>query len=286
MKQLANLEEYKAVLKACKPKYRGGFNNLYLGVDAINRYLSMGRMYYEENDAGIIFFLDEGSFYKVSMCVNQQIPFLIAPMKKKLLVRNIYKQKPEDWEAIENTLKKNGFDKTASVLQIQANVNELFEKNKKVEKFFAFMNKGGYRCITAEADMLDEIQNLIIRSRIIKDYHIDYRTPEETKEDLEKESYLCIVDRQGKVCAGSYALIKNGIAEGVAIAIDEQYKMSGFAPILSYERCKRLKEKGITNIQGWVLADNDASIKYHKSIGYQFTGRYADEWILNKATKP
>lgn len=103
---------------------------------------------------------------------------------------------------------------------------------------------------------------------------------DEKIKDLEEGAYLCILNNENEICAASIAYIENGIAQGTAMAIEEKYKMNGFAPVLTYNRCKVLYEKGVKYLQGWVLMDNYASLKYHKGIGYQFINKYADEWIL------
>lgn len=282
MERLDGMEEYKKLIKGAKSGCNNPFSNIFFWTKDLEGYIKDGRLYYEENHAGILFFLDEGNYYKMSMYVDMSTHFSVASREKKILLRNMFKEKKEDWKSVESTLGENGFYHAGSVLQIQADVKEVSEKSDKVKKYISFMNKKGYRCVAADEDMYAEVKDLIARSPIIKDYHIDYRTPKETVEDLAQGACLCIVDEQGHVCAGSYAFINNSIAEGVAIVIDEQYKMNGFAPVLTYERCRLLSERGIKYLRGWVLTDNDASLKYHKSMGYQSTGIYADEWILNK----
>lgn len=285
MERLKSLQEYRDLMEEVKSVCDIPFSNVFFWPADLEKYIKSERLYYERNNAGIAFFSDEGSYYKLSICVDKHKPFTIESREKRLLVRSIYKEKSEDWETVEHTLEANGFFKAGSVLQMKINVRELLEKNVKLEKYISIMNKKGYDCVTADMEMLMEMRKLIDKSITIKDYQIDYRTPEETMEDLSEGACLCIVNEQGKVCAGSYAHINNNIAEGAAIVVDEQYKMNGFAPVLLYERCRRLAERGVKYLRGWVLTDNDASLKYHKSMGYQFTGIYADEWILEKVTK-
>ena len=282
MERLKSLQEYRNLMEEVKSVCNSPFSNAFFWPADLERYIKNDRLYYEKNNAGVVYFSDEGSYYKLSLCVDKQKPFTIESREKKLLVRSIYKEKSADWEMIEHTLEANGFYKAGSVLQVQANVQELLGKNKKLEKYILIMNKKGFYCVTADLEMLMETRKLIEKSITIKDYHIDYRTPEETTEDLSEGGCLCIVNEQGQVCAGCYTFVKNGIANGTAMVVEEKYKMNGFAPVLLYERCRRLSERGIKNLSGWILTDNDASLKYHKSMGYQFTGIYADEWILNK----
>ena len=77
------------------------------------------------------------------------------------------------------------------------------------------MEKKGYRCIAADPSLFDEIDKIVVDSGVIKDYQIDYRTYEE-KKNLEKGSYLCIVDSNNQICAVSVCVIKDGVAKGVA----------------------------------------------------------------------
>lgn len=282
MEKIKSFQEYKAFMKKMKNKDADLFSNIYFWPADLMTYIDQERLYYEENEAGIVFFLDEENHYKVYMSIDVQKPFVIAPKEKKLLIRNIYKEKPANWKHVEDNLIKNGFFKSDSVLQVQADLQAMMAKGKKVEKYLPIFHKKGYRIVAGDWEMYQAFLKLAIESQIIEDHHFEYRTEDELAKDLADGACICIVNQAGEVCAGSYAIIQGGGAEGVAVVVAEPYKMEGFAPILAYERAKWLEKKGIESFFGWIRTDNDASLKYHYSIGYRPTGKYVDEWILNK----
>ncbi|MGN0375532.1 MAG: GNAT family N-acetyltransferase [Butyrivibrio sp.] len=284
MERLVNFTEYRELIKEVKASGNKVFSNIYSLPAEMKEYIKAERMYYEKCAAGVIFYLDEGKYYKVYLCVDEQKEMKILPKEKKLLIKNVYNkcQSIQTENLLEHSLLKNGFYKAGVVLQVRAECSVVMKKSSKIDKFVRMMNRNGYYCISADQSMQKEIEALIDHDSIIQDYHIEYRTEEEKYKDIEQGLFLCIVDKQKEICAASIATIQNGIAEGVAIAVREEYKMNGFAPVLTYERCKRLYDQGVYFINGWILENNDASIKYHKSMGYQFTGHCADEWILEK----
>lgn len=269
-------------MKEARAANRVSFTNHYFMTPDIERYIALGRMYYENVAGGILFIFDEEKFYRVCLYVDAAQPFGIPALDKKALIRNIYRtgQKPASWNALEDNLLRNGFCRTDVVLQAQVDCAMAVQNGGKIEKYKQMLCAKGYQCVAADESMLGEAEALIRDAAQIKEHHLDYRSDAEKCGDLKNGAYLCIVDGGGHICAASVALVKNDMAYGAAIAVEEPYQMSGFAPVLSYERCRRLSERGIRFLAGWILEDNEASIKHHKSMGYTFTGHCADEWIL------
>ena len=149
------------------------------------------------------------------------------------------------------------------------------------EKYEKEIEKKGYCCIEAEYSLFDKIEKIIVGSDILEDYHIISRTDQEKKE-LEKGSYLCILNEKKDICAASIAVINSGIAQAEEMVVKDEYKMRGFAPILTYQRLKWLDSKNIQKIEGWILTHNESSLRYHRKLGYHFTDKYVEEWVLEK----
>jgi len=283
MERLTSIEQYKELLLQYKQICRRGYTNNFLNMDMVSRYITLERIYYVTNKDSLFFLTDEEKYYRLYMQVSLGTENLdIQKQKKPVLIRNIFRKdtKPEALLSVERCLESVGFKKMETTAQVQIECRKVLEKQRKIEKYKQLLVKDGYVCVSANEDMLDSVEELFQRAAFIKDYHFEYLTVDEKRKEIEKGLYLCIVNREKQICAASIATVRNGIAEGVAIAVDEQYKMGGFAPVLSYERCKRLHEQQISYLNGWIIDTNEASMKHHRSMGYQFTGRYADEWIL------
>lgn len=281
MEKLRGIEEYKALLKEVKKEHKVTFSNLYFMPKDIERYINLGRVEYENNEAGVLFYFDEESYYRVCMYVEAGGTFSISRRDKKLLVRNIYRKKEQDdkLSEFEKYLERNQFDFVGTSFQIKGSVSEMWQNCLRLEKYFFAMEKKGFRCIEADYSHYKEIENLILDSGIIKDYQMNYLTEQE-KQMMIPGSYLCILDKQDQICAASIAFIHDGVAQDGVIAVKEEYKMKGIAPMLTYQRCKWFCENKVDSAQNWILIDNDASIRYHKSLGYEFTDKYANDWLL------
>ncbi len=283
MEKLESYELYRELIKKSKLAYKNIFTNMDFLKTDLESYIKAGKMYYEKNQAGVLFFLDEGKYYKLYMCVNGQIEFKIMPENKKILIRNMYKkgQNISARSEVDKRLVESGFIKKGLLMQAKVETKAVVERHNQIEKYMRFMETKGYRCVTANMDMVTEIEEMLVDNTIVEDYDLSH-TFEEMQDEIKRGAYLCILDKENQICAASIAFVKNNIAKGMAVAVREQFRMNGFAPVLLYERCKILHERNIQYLQGWVLNDNIASLKYHKKMGYKFTDKYADEWLLGK----
>lgn len=283
MDKLNSIEEYKTLLKQFRKEHKTSFSNVYFMPKDMERYISLGRVEYEKKEEGVYFYFDEESYYRVCMCVESGKVFNISKRDKRLLVRNIYRENEQDekLKELEKNLERNEFELVGTTFQVQAETNELWQKCSRLEKYVLLMQNQGFRCIEADYPRYKEIDDIIIDSNIIKDYQLDYLTEQE-KQMMLAGSYLCVLDKENQICAVSLCIVNGGVARNGSIAVIEEYKMKGIAPLIAYQRFKWFCENGIELSQTWIRVDNDASIKYNKSLGYQSTGKYANEWILEK----
>lgn len=284
MEKLQGIEEYKALLKEVKKEHKSTFSNLYFMPKDIERDISLGRAEYEKNEAGVFFYFDEENYYRVCMCVGAGSTFSIPKRDKKLLVRNIYRktdkdEKNEKMIQFEKELQKNGFDLVGTSFQVSGTMTGVAEKCLSLEKYYYSMERKGFRCIEAEYPLYKEIEDLILSSDVIKDYQMHYLTEEE-KQMMPPGSYICVLDREDQICAAAIAYVHDGISRDGVFAVKEEYKMRGIAPLLTYKRYNWSRKNKVVLGQGWILIDNDASIKYHKNLGYESTGKYANDWLL------
>lgn len=277
MEKLQTFEEYQNLVNSIRLAHKKIFSNNYFMAEDVQRYIRLGRAYYEKTDSGLIFLFDEECFYRACLYVDVSQSFTIPVLDKRIVIRNIYRAGKKETEmcAVEKELERLNFRKTGVTVQLRGDVQEIVEKTKKHERFVQSMEKKGYRCVIAERSHFKQIEDLLIGSEIIKDYHIDYLTPEEKK----KGDYLYIVNAAGEMCAASISVVKNGLASGIGVAVLDKYKLQGLPPILGYHRMKWLNENNVKRIQAWALIDNENSIRYHTSLGYKVTNRHADEWV-------
>lgn len=75
--------------------------------------------------------------------------------------------------------------------------------------------------------------------------------------------------------------IENGTIQGNWLAVKDEYKVRyGIGTAMAYHSFVYAIEHDIHSYFGWVVKDNDKSIKYHESIGYELTDKVSEEWIL------
>jgi len=279
LKKLDSLEQYNILIREVRKECRRPYSNLYYTAEQIQRYIDLGRAFFYNAEGGVIFLFDEENYYKVGLYLNGEKQFDFPSVDKKLLIRNVYKEgKKEDvLTTIENKLTEIGFEKQETTAQVVAQVTEVCEKSRRVERHIFKMQKNGFYCGIVDEARMPEAEQILLDSKIIKDYHIDYRT--ESEKNIISGTYMGIWNKDGKLCAVSIVSIINGIAQGVGIAVREEYKMCGLAPILTYYRFQWLQEHGVELTQAWLLLSNQKSILYHSSLGYIITDKRADEWI-------
>lgn len=281
MEKLHRIEEYKALIKEVKQVHKASFSNLYYMPQDILRYIELGKLEYEVNNAGVFFFFDEGTYYRVCVYIEDNNEFNIPQCSKKMLIRNVYRksEKNEKLERFENNLDHIGFTLSGTTFQVEGCPEVLMQNCLNLKQYIHSMEKKGFHCIKADYSLYKVIEDIITDSRVIKDYHLSHRTEQE-KQMLDFGSYLCVLNKENQICAASLSVINGETAQNEAMAIKEEYKMKGLAPLLTYHRSKWLCENKVNLAQGWILTNNDASIRYHKSLGYQLTGKYANEWVL------
>lgn len=282
MKKIEELDQYKELMQAIKQRCGRGVSNIYFMADEIGRYIAQGRLYVEEFDVGCVLYVDEHTYYNTAIYVEDNAIVSIPARDKRCVLRYVYRGKDAEVteQKFSGILSANGFHKGATSVEVRKTIENNEEKRKKAEKWVRKMEDQGFSCVYAEESQFQEIEEMICASGVIKDYQMAYRTPEE-KRALEKGSYLCILDKEGNMCAASFCAIVNGITTGGALVVKEEYKMRGLVPMCSYYRTQWLKKHHVVCSQGWVETDNMPSIWLHKSMKFEFRDRYADEWILD-----
>lgn len=282
MQKISTLEQYKNIMQEMKQRYGRGVSNVYFMADEVERYVAQDRLYIREFDAGCVFYVDEQTHYNTFIYVADDAIAPIPAREKRCVFRYVYRGK--DAEAtgrkFSGTLSVNGFHKEDTSVEVRLSVEECVQKGAKVEKWVQKMESQGFSCVCAEEPQFREIEQMFCASGVIKDYQMAYRTREE-KKALEKGSYMCILDRNGNMCAASFCAIVNGITTGGSVAVKEEYKMRGLVPMFTYYRSRWLRDHHVTYSQGWIETDNMPSIRLHESLGYEFRDRYADEWVLD-----
>lgn len=283
MERLENWEKYRELLKEAKQRGFTRFVNNYLDMNAVKRYIGLGRMEYWQDEGGLYIYTDEGSFYRLYIQCGENG---IKPpgRNKPVLVRHVYREgsKGAAWQEVERQLQRLGFSLYSRSAQILAvpleNRENVLEKLERAERF---LGRFDLRIIYADSSRLESIFCLRERETELKPYHFSYETMEERQQAIEKGYFRCVVNAQNELCAAQqFSVERNGI-QGNWLAVETGYKEKyGIGAAMAYHSFAYAIEHNIRNYFGWLEKDNEKSLRYHQSIGYRLTGKAAEDWIL------
>lgn len=284
MERLKSIEEYKALLLEYKQICRRGYSNNFLNLEMVNRYIGLQRIYYEKGESSLLFFTDEEKYYRLYVQTSPEADIRIEKKDKPILVRNVYKKdaKSDMLLRFEDKLKEQEFSLYDESVQMVANPLEMKESlQKKYEKALSFLTRVGLRLDYAGEEHISEIIALREKEPLLKDYHFLYETEDEIRDNIKNKYYRCVFNEQNEVCAAQQFSIENRTVQGNWLAVKEEYKVRyGIGTVMAYHSFLYANDLEIQKYFGWVVRDNIKSIKYHQSIGYEITDKYADEWVL------
>lgn len=283
MEKLDSWEKYKELLKEAKQRGFTQFINNYLDMDAVKRYIGLGRMEYEQDGSGLYIYTDEGLFYRLYIQCGENG---IKPPErdKPVLVRNVYREgnKSAVQKGVEGQLQRLGFSKYSGSVQILAipleNRENILEKLEKAERF---LWRFGLKIIYADGVQLEDIFRLRDNTTELKPYHFPYETREERQRAIEKGFFRCVVNAQNELCAAQqFRVARNGV-QGNWLAVKAGYKEKyGIGAAMAYHSFAYAIDHNIRNYFGWVEKNNEKSLRFHQSVGYRLTGKVAEDWIL------
>lgn len=282
LERVESREKYSELQSAAKQQGFARFTNNYLNMDAVERYIGLGRMEYEWDGGGLYLYTDEGPFYRLYIrCGENGIK--LSEREKPVLVRNVYREgsKGEALQDVEGQLRRLGFTQYSRSAQILAapleNRENVSEKLRKAEKFLA---RFGLRITYADRSQLEDIFRLRDQEPDLKPYHFSYETMEEKERAIEKGYFRCVVNAENKLCAAQqFSVERNGI-QGNWLAVETDYKEKyGIGAAMAYHSFAYAIERNIGNYFGWLERDNEKSLRYHQSIGYRLTGKVAEDWV-------
>lgn len=283
MEKPESWEKYKGLLRETKQRGYTHFSNNYLDMEAVKRYIELGRLEYELDRSGLYIYADEGLFYRLYIqCWESGIN---PPRRDKpVLVRNVYWEdnKSDAQQEVEGQLQKLGFSPYSRSVQILAtpleNRENVLEKLRKAERF---MGRFGLKITYADNSQLEDIIRLRDSTTELKPYHFSYETMEERLKAIEKGYFRCVVNAQNELCAAQQFCVERAGIQGNWLAVETGYKEKyGIGTAMAYHSFAYAIEHNIRNYFGWVEKNNEKSLRYHQSVGYGLTGKLAEDWIL------
>lgn len=279
MEQLKDLNQYLDMMKQLKRERKQFINDILLA-DEVKRYISLKRIWYIVNQAGIIFLLNEEMYYRAILCVDVNRSWSLEPLDKPVLIRSRYQsgRKKDPIVKLEQQMKENGFQFQNTAVLMKLDAAKYKEKSQKeFNRAKKILEKFHYKIGPAAVTQYDQMKEMFLNQEVIKYYHELYRTEEEIKARFARHEYTCISDADDQVLVYNSSYILNGYRYGDRIIAREEYRMSGLTPILMHYTISRAQHDVF---MGSLLTYNVPAIKVHKRIGWQITDHCFDYWLL------
>lgn len=288
MQTVESMEDYYSVINRCKATLgRLGTNN-YLFPKALERYVRLKRMYYEEIRQGLLFYLDEERYYQAYYYLAEHADVSdleIGKKDKPILLQHIYKENAKNrlFREVEQSLRKSGFERKSvsrhAVLEQPEKIYRTVERSMRgIQKLF---DSAGfvYQCVSGQ--QLSDVLAFRAQIREIPYYQIPYFTRDELLEEACAGRLCCITDSAGHIAAARHLIVDGQKAYGW-VGVQEAYKKRyGMAAVFLYHALQYVQENNI-RMCSWVERENTDSIQYHERIGSVWTGHLKDEWILGE----
>lgn len=279
MEQLKDLETYRRLISSIRKK-GVKFTNNNLFANDIERFIKLGRIQYTYCGRCLIFILNEDKYYRLLLHIDPDQPWDLPKLDKPVLIRTrfVKDKKKDGLLKLEAQMREKGFSLKDTNVFISLDLEplkEIYRKNYQRSK--KILERSNLRIIRADYSYYDQINALLDNQDMIKYYHRPYRTEDEIKSAFARGNYVVIVNDNNEVLAYTSGSSEAGKKQADAMVIKEEYKLCGFAPILFYY-CSLNPSPGLKKSSLNLI--NNASIKLHKKLGWSFTNKYMENWLL------
>lgn len=283
MRTVDSLERYYEIINSAKKRLGRLVTNNCLFPEAIERYIELGRFFYEEMDAGLILYSDEENFYQAYYYLKPDMEVSFEKKDKQILLQHIYIEgrKKEDVERIEAQMIASGFQKVDTLRHaVLEDAGLLLHKiENTIPRIKRVFRKAGLTYSEVKKEQLERVAAFQKTIQEIPDYQMPYFTEEEYLQEAKEGKFCCITDESGNIIAARH-LIVNGKKTYGWVGVQEQYKnLYGIAIFFLFHALQYIYKNDL-KMCSWVDVQNIPSIQYHEHIGSKWTGHIEDEWIL------
>ena len=280
MIQVSSIEEYQSLVKKNKANKQAKKTNCLLFPDAIQRYINAGRFFYEEQDAGIFFFSDEGKYYQAWFYLNPMIPLQKQKKEKPVLIQHYYSGKTRDRDKeVYMQLENAGFQHADTMQQFIADPEKVIKKIRPLARYAEkILRENGFTYRPPEDSELLLVDQLLDMTPEIPFYLLNWFSKEEIGEMRKEGQFAGIFSKTGELCAAHMFFVSGNILNGWVV-VKKEYRET-------YGMSIYLKEKGMEYTidhncvhSGWIDLKNLVSRHYHVHAGYEEVDRYLDNWV-------
>ncbi len=282
MKLVQSIDEYLALLKKSKQKCDRLITNSYISIEVLKRYITLKRLYYIQQEKGILFLCDEEKYYRLLYWLEPGKKISISKLDKSIALRNIYKEgkKKEELLLLEKNLCQLGFknEYTAIEMCVPIQAGKTIERQKNV--YQRILKKGKF-CIDymKEADLEQMLQ--MRKTKEFHTYNFEFKTLEEYCAEIQNKQYWGVYNEQKIMCACIYVEPVLEIMTGDGICVEQKYRNTyGLGAALMIHVLNEAVNGQKKNYVSWCELENVNSMKFHENIGFEKTGKISNEWVM------
>ncbi len=279
MKKIDSCDQYKKLVAENRKKWEKVFSNNLLLPSSAEEYINDGRMGYENCQNGILFFIDEGNYYRTMFYWNDQ-PFDIHKEDKPLLTElvGVIGRNDEELSLLCSRLVAGGFscDKTSYRHEYDLkgktledlSVTELEEtvlKGNKLTLRFCKTSKEVEEVEKLWSDHLDEFDIPLSHRKLLR--------------SCQDNCYIVVNERE-EVVATLFVQYYKSRSEGCHIVTKPEYHRRGIARLITKEWMLEAKKRGIDTLNTWVSETNTGSLNLQSKESFYRNGKFSIQLSL------
>lgn len=282
MKKITTYDEYAQILADFKVgKARCSTNKMYTRSE-LETLIAAGKLYHDEIEDVLWFFVNEGYFYTASFYVPADMPIRMRRQDMDVLVEltgnpDRYNQKWED------ELIAAGYEKRDKYLEYASQMSDIIDDVKKQNQVMhAFWEKRGFHYRTATKEDYPEMMKLWEEKLGKHRYTLNSMTEAELDEMEKYGRCVVICDKEGKICATSMYVKKNATFYGLHSATYHQG--SGLGACAFFELIDHAYQEGCTKTVGWARLGNLEGDGLQMRTKQKMTGKFYFQFICKAET--
>lgn len=259
MEKLRTYEQYSEVLSAFKKDKARCSTNKLLTREELAALIEAGKLYYDEIDGTLWFFVNEGYFYTANFYVPADTPIRMRKQDMDVLVELTGNQTRynEQWE---RELIAAGYEKGDKRLEWACQLDEVIDDIQKQNGTMrSFWERRGFTYRKATKMDYPEMRKLWEKKLGKHRYVITDMTDAELEEMERYGRCVLVCDQKGKICATSMYTKQNKVSYGFHTATS--YQGSGLGASAMYERMILAHQEGCKKLVSWIREDNQESIQ-------------------------
>lgn len=276
MKKIHTYEQYSEILSAFKKDKAGCSTNKLFTQGDLSVLIDAGKLYYDEIDGTLWFFVNRDYFYSANFFVPANATIQMRKQDMDVLVDLTGNQSRynEQWE---RELVAAGYEKGDKRLEWACqlddkNVIDYLQTQHKER--IALWGAQGFTLRKATKADYPEMYKLW-EVRFGKHRYAVHTLTDAEQEEMEKYGRCIVIcDPEGNICAASIYIKNHKTAYGFLTATN----YPGLGSWAFCERCLSAYQEGCTRHVSWVRVDNRGSIRMNKQVQTP-TGKYYWQFI-------